>query len=159
MNGSIRAALIVILVGAGTLSFTGTAQAATRQTGEDCTPDYIFNGATMVEDGSRCAEGRIHYSKTSSHRWKITTYKMYYFVTPGLSHGPHNNERPYKIATGFSSGTRSWDSPDSGDSNVWIKRNPPNAITWSGQTEVQIDAYPDIPSAKDPHENCDTATW
>ena len=161
MNRLQRMAFVGIAASFAMLGMVGPANADQKYTGRDCASYYIFNGSSYVLVGSRCAQGRVNYSSYSQVIWKITSYDMKYDVTGDLSYGPHNNENPFAIASGFKSGTASWLSPDSGDANVgWFNRGGyPTSYTYKGQTVVKIDAYADIPGSPDPRLDCDTATW
>ncbi|WP_019874437.1 hypothetical protein [Sporichthya polymorpha] len=153
---------VAVIAGAAALAVLGGAGAATaaqKLTGQDCSQEYFFNGQGIEQAGYRCAQARINYSSYSAVLWEISSYDIQYTVSPGLQYGARNDENIYKVATGFSSGTKEWKSPDSGDANVgWFNRNVPNAKTYKGQTSVQIDAYADK-EGPDPRLDLDTATW
>lgn len=156
-----KVAFMVIAMAAVVLVTGAPAQADQKNTGQDCANYYWFDGQGIQHAGYRCAQGRVNYSSYNAVLWKITSYDMRYDVSAGLSFGPHNNENPFKIDSGWKSGTQSWLSPDSGDANVgWFNRGGyPTSYTYKGQTVVKIDAYADIPGAADPRLDCDTANW
>ena len=148
--------LLVLLVMAG----AGVASASEQATGQTCTNEYFFNGQGLQILGHRCAKGSVVYSSQSSVLWFIDYYKILYTVTAGMSYGPHNNENPARVSSGYQSGQQSGLSPDSGVTGSWISRTYwGTTYTYKGQTTFTIDAYPDIPSVSDPDLRISTATW
>ncbi len=129
-------------------------------TGRDCYTEYWWDGQ-QLQPGTRCAQAYNEYVSYNSVLWRIDQYRIRYDVSDGLDFGPHNNERPWKVGSGYGSGTQSWDSPDAGPTNTgyFLRNIPGSAYTYKGQTVVNIDAWPDIPGVPDPRLDLDTATF
>jgi hypothetical protein len=154
----------VLIVGALacllSLASAAVASAAEQNTGQDCVQEYYFDGQGIQHLGSRCARASVVYFTESSVLWYIDYYQILYSVTAGLSYGPHNNENPARVASGFNSGQGSGLSPDNGATNAWINRTYwGSSYTYRGQTVFAIDAYPDIPDVGDPDLQISTASW
>jgi hypothetical protein len=153
---------LLVLAVASSVALTTAigAQAAQQGTGRTCRTYYWFDGQGLQHAGDRCAQGRVNYSSQSSTLWQIDSYDMYYSVSAGLSYGPHNNENPARVSSGFSSGMQQGLSADSGSTNSWINRSYwGTSYTYKGQTTFRMDAYPDIPGASDPDLVISTAAW
>jgi hypothetical protein len=156
----VRLLALTAVSGTVLLATAVAAQATTQPTGRNCRSYYWYDGQGLQHAGDRCAQGRVNYSSYNSVLWTISSYDMYYTVTAGLSYGPHNNENPAKITSGYSSGTQSGLSADSGATNTWISRTYwGTSHTLKGQTVFRMDAYPDIPGAGDPDLDVSTASW
>src|SRR5436309_11523259 len=115
--------LALAVVSSAALTTAISAQASTQGTGRTCRTYYWFDGQGLQHAGDRCAQGRVSYSSQSSTLWQIDSYDMYYSVSAGLSYGPHNNENPARVSSGFSSGMQQGLSADSGATNTWITRS------------------------------------
>lgn len=93
---------------------------------------------------------------TGKYVW--VSYDYRYIVDPGLSFGPHSNEK-VEVTEGYVSGlSNPWWSPDShGTSGSWIaEANWKGIKSWWGWTRVKFTAWFDIPSVSDP--SCSTTT-
>jgi hypothetical protein len=156
----IGAVSLGVALGATTLGTAGAvAHANSSPTGQSCTTEYFFNGQGIEIVGHRCAKASVNYTAANSSWWDITSYDILYTVTSGMTYGPHNNEDPASISSGFAGGTQSWLSPDSGATGSWINRNYPDSFSYKGQTVFHITAVPDIPNTPDPHLGIATATF
>lgn len=158
---SIKKGLFVVAVAAAVLAtIPAVATAASKPTGRSCQGSYYYDGQGIQRYGYRCAEAEVIYASSSSVLWQINYYRILYTVSAGMSYGPHNNENPAQINSGFHSGQQSGLSPDSGITNSWISRTYwGTSRTYKGQTVFHINAYPDIPDVSDPRLGIATARW
>jgi hypothetical protein len=155
-----RLLFFLITFAAFALSIPVVASASERPTGQDCVYETFFNGQGIQVLGHRCAKAYISYSSVDATRWKITSYRIYYDVSGGLSYGATNSETPAYIKSGYLSGMQSGDSADSGATNDWIYRTFwTTSYTYKAQTVFHIRAYPDIPGNPDPRLEIETSEW
>ena len=155
-----RWALSALLLVAVVLATAATAQAGQVYTGRSCVSEWYYDAQSIQRLGYRCAQGRVNFWDTGGVRWHIVDYDMLYTVSAGMSYGPHNNENPAWIASGYSSGMRSGLSADSGPTGYWFKRTFwGDSWTYKGPTRFAMNAYPDIPNVSDPRLYIETSIF
>lgn len=163
MNRMVRIGAAAAVMGLLVTASASGASASYVDSGQDCFAEYYVSdvgcdsaGVTLL--GHRCAKARVYYTNSTAYR-TVSSYKIYYSVTPGMKYGVANNENYYKFTTGWRTGADNWRSPDNGAVGQWISRSPGKSTSYIGQTKISWEAVPDVPSQSDPELHISTATW
>lgn len=151
-----RPAIALGIAGAALVgSAAPPADAETYYTGSCSYAQHGTDGVTRYRNFQARINGSIEQG-TGRYLWSSYDYR--YTVDPGLTFGPHSDER-VTVTQGYVSGlTNPWQSPDShGTSGGWIAEPNWKGIRSSwGWTRVSFYAAFDVPSTPDPH--CTTTT-